>query len=540
MPPKLDLLKLTFMLIFGSAIASLEARAEESSPTAQTAQGPVVGESVDGLGRFLGIPYAAAPVGPRRWLPPEEPLPWTKPLPTVAFGKSCPQATGPYFPMDKRHDEDCLFLNVFTPAASWDGKTKWPVMVWIPGGGLHSGESNSYDASPLAHNGVIVVTINYRLGILGFFADSVLDQEQHAIGNYGLMDQRLALEWVQKNIAAFGGDPSNVTLFGESAGGASTLAQMLNPNAKALFHKVIIQSGSYPAVQQTIYATPSVAQAEANGKAFATAAGCPDSSTSCLRNLPVQQILDLQMPFLSGFITGGALLPKSFSEALAAGEFSKVPVLNGTNLDEWRFMVAVREALMGIHVDASKYGDALKGFYTSSREPNQKISASPADVMSQYPLADYGSASEALAAAETDSYMACPALKVDLLLSKHVPVYAYEFVYRDGPSDIPKVSFPIGAAHSVELQYIFKDWHWGPQSVAQTLDQVQQRLASNMTRYWTNFAKSGATDAPTPDWSKFVPGQEKMALLQPGNFVMGGGFADRHKCQFWNKVSTDN
>ena len=539
MPPKLHLLNLTFMLIFGSAIASLEARAEESSPTAQTAQGPVVGESVDGLGRFLGIPYAAAPVGPRRWLPPEEPLPWTKPLPTVAFGKSCPQATGPYFPMDKRHDEDCLFLNVFTPAASWDGKTKSPVMVWIPGGGLYAGESNNYDASTFAHNGVVVVTINYRLGVLGFFANSVLDQEQHALGNYGLMDQRFALEWVQKNIAAFGGDPSNVTLFGESAGGASALAQMLNPKAKALFHKVIIESGSYSTVQSA-YATPSIAQAEVNGKGFATEAGCPDSSTTCLRNLPVQQILDLQMPFLSGFITGGALVPKSFSEALASGEFSKVPVLNGTNLDEWRFMVAIREALMGIHVDASGYGGAIKSFYASAAEPGQKISGSPDDVLSLYPLADYGNAGVALGAAETDSFMACPALKVDLLLSKHVPVYAYEFVYRDGPTDLPKVSFPIGAAHSVELQYLFKDWHFGPQSVAQTLNQAEQRLASDMTRYWTNFAKSSA---PSPEWSKFESGQQKMALLQPGKpggFVMGDGFNDRHKCGSWNKLSIDN
>src|SRR5271169_5398989 len=241
------------------------AAASASGPVAGTANGPVRGLANGAVDEFLGIPYAAPPVGALRWQPPQPAASWSGVRDATQFAPHCPQSASPFGQAST--SEDCLFLNVFTPSRQQHGSGH-PVMVWIHGGALVTGESNDYDPAGLVADGVTVVTINYRIGALGFLAHPALADAKGQSGDYGLMDQQAALRWVQRNIASFGGNPHHVTIFGESAGGLSTLSQVASPQAKGLFEKAIVESGSYNLTQA------SLASAESAGETFATNAGC--------------------------------------------------------------------------------------------------------------------------------------------------------------------------------------------------------------------------------------------------------------------------
>jgi para-nitrobenzyl esterase len=247
-----------------------------------TERGPIRGILTPALRKFLGIPYAAPPVGKLRWRPPKDHTRWSAPLDATRFGNHCPQDASVFGTASV--SEDCLFLNVFTPngaASEANNSHSYPVMVWIHGGALTVGESDDYVPTKLVQRGdVIVVTINYRLGALGFLAHPALNAESpdHISGNYGIMDQQFALKWVQRNIATFGGDPHNVTIFGESAGGLSVLSHLASPTAAGLFHRGIVESGAY---ELTL---PTLADEESHGEAFAASVGCNDQSARCLRS----------------------------------------------------------------------------------------------------------------------------------------------------------------------------------------------------------------------------------------------------------------
>src|SRR6516162_3906604 len=217
------------------------AAASASGPVAGTANGPVRGLANRAVNEFPGAPYAAPPAGALRWQPPQPAASWSGVRNATRFAPHCPQPGGPFGQAST--SEDCLFLNVFTPSHQQAG-SHFPVMVWIHGGALVSGESDDYDPAPLVADGVTVVTINYRLGALGFLAHPALADADGQSGDYGLMDQQAALRWVQRNIAGFGGNPHNVTVFGESAGGLSTLSQVASPQARGLFERAIVESGS--------------------------------------------------------------------------------------------------------------------------------------------------------------------------------------------------------------------------------------------------------------------------------------------------------
>jgi para-nitrobenzyl esterase len=518
-----------------SAPAAAEGTEPSSTAIVSTDRGLVQGRVANGQAQFLGIPYAAPPVGPRRWMPPEVAPSWSQPLQARTFAKSCPQGFGP---MNSRHDEDCLFLNVYAPGSEIDPKAKLPVMVWFPGGGLVAGESNDYDGSMLARKGVIVVTLNYRLGVLGFFAQPNLDREGHDFADYGLLDQQFALRWVRNNIAQFGGDPANVTIFGESAGGGSVFSQMASPGAAGLFQKAIVQSGSYIAIQSSDQ-TPSLGQAETIGRYFSIAVGCPDLSAACLRKVPVQKILDLQQDYRAGYIVDGRVLPMRFSEAFKSGKFAHVPVLNGSNMDEWRWAIAFfAEIPTGKPLPPEFYPLALSWSFSPSAVLNQTLTVGPDRVLAEYPLARYNSPSEALGAAQTDGFMACPALKMDEWLSQFVPTYGYEFTYRDAPIYLPKVSFPYGAAHTIELQFLFPGFRWGPESASHALNENEAMLSDRMVNYWTNFARTGA---PVPNgekqWPKFGKDSRQLMNLDIGSPKLDDTFTKRHNCNFWNSVS---
>ena len=507
----------------------------QGRPLALTTRGPVSGlVTPAGIHAFLGIPYAAPPVGNLRWRPPVPHEHWFAPLDATQFGNHCPQLPTPVGRATL--SEDCLFLNIFTPGDDEsDGdhdfdlfRHRRPVMVWIHGGALVTGESDDYDPTALVQDGVIVVTINYRLGALGFLAhpafaaessdpDHDRDTDANSAGNYGLMDQQAALHWVRDNIFFFGGDPFNVTIFGQSAGGLSVLSQLVSPSAGGLFHKAIIESGAYN------LNTESLAAAEAAGIAFAAAAGCANQTAACLRALPVTTILANENS--AGYTPNldVEFLPLSVGTALATGQFHHVPVIQGSNHDEWRFFTATGFDLLGHPIANTEAGyEAALATLVGPAAPL---------VAAQYPLASFPSADLAYAAAGTDVVFACPALAADLSMSQFVPLSAYEFNDESAPEDfLPPVTFPYGAAHGSELQYLFAFLH-----TPFTLP--QQQLSATMQHYWTSFAKFGSPNsATTPFWQPFNPLQLNFQSLVPPTPAAETNFAIFHHCAFWGQL----
>jgi para-nitrobenzyl esterase len=525
--------KIAVLLILAAAVVlcSLPAdlRAQAANPLTFTFSGPVRGTVTSaGVREFLGIPYAAAPVGNLRWRPPVPHAPWFQTLDATQFANHCPQ-TASLFGIAST-TEDCLFLNVFTPGSNASATPGLrPVMVWIHGGALVTGESNDYDPTAFVKDGVIVVTINYRLGILGFLAhpsfaaektdpDHDGDVDANSAGDYGLMDQQLALRWVRDNIVFFGGDPLNVTIFGESAGGLSVFSQLASPSSANLFQKAIIESGAY---QQT---TQTLATAEAAGTAFATAAGCSKQTAACLRALPVSTLLADQNP--AGYTPNidGEFLPLSLGAALATGQFHHVPIIQGSNHDEWRLFTALDfDLTIGpIGNNQTAYEAALASL----------VGPAAPFVALEYPLASFPSADLAFATAGTDAVFACPAYGADLSMSQFVPLSTYEFNDENAPQDfLPPVTFPYAAAHASELQYLFNL----PVTVPRPpLNAQQLRLSSSMQQYWTNFAKSGTPNGSgLPTWQNFNALEGNFQSLIPPSPVQETTFATNHKCAFW-------
>ncbi len=482
-----------------------------TAPVVATADGAVRGKAGAAAEEFLGIPYAAPPVGALRWQPPRPAAPWPGIREATSYAPHCPQPSSTFGLAST--SEDCLYLNVFTPAGARGRHL--PVMVWVHGGSLRTGESNDYNPAALVRDGVVVVTINYRLGALGFLADAALASRPGApSGNYGLMDQQAALRWVQHNIRGFGGDPGDVTLFGESAGGLSTLAQLASPGARGLFQRAIVESGTYDPTQQPL------AAAEAAGQAFAAKAGCASNTAACLRGLPVSTILANQNPVGYTPDVDGAVLTQSVKTALARGQFNRVPVVIGTNHDEYRLFVAVIQFLGG-RVTAANYQSMIASTLSVPAATAAKIAA-------QYPLSRYPSPPVALGAVGTDAIFACHALTAEESLARYVPTYAYEFNDENAPElFLPPVGFPYGAAHASELPYLFS------QTTASRpipFTKAQQQLAAAMKQDWTNLAKTGI---PATGWPRFTGTSQQMLSLVPPQPQPETNFSAEHHCAFW-------
>ena len=482
-----------------------------------TAGGAVRGKTVAATDEFLGIPYAAPPVGALRWQPPRPAAPWHGVRQAASYAQHCPQPSSPFGAAGA--SEDCLYLNVFAPAGT--RTSNLPVMVWVHGGSLRTGESDDYNPAGLVRDGVVVVTINYRLGALGFLADAALASRPGGpSGNYGLMDQQAALRWVQRNIRGFGGNPGDVTLFGESAGGLSTLSQLVSPGARGLFQRAIVESGTYQLTQQPL------AAAEAAGRAFAAKAGCAANAANaantaaCLRRLPVSTILADQNPVGYTPDIDGSVLTQSIKTALASGQFNRVPVMIGTNHDEYRLFVAGYQ-FVGKHVTAANYQSMIASTLDVAAAVASAIAA-------QYPLSRYPSPPIALGAVGTDAIFACHALTAEKSLSRYVPVYAYEFNDENAPElFLPPVGFPYGAAHASELPYLF-----GPATIAQQgpFTAAQQQLAAAMKQDWTSLAKTGV---PAAGWPRFSAASQQILSLVPPQPRTETDFAAQHHCAFW-------
>jgi para-nitrobenzyl esterase len=538
---RLDHCGFTSRLLFGAAaicvftlISVATASADNSShrPIAFTESGLVIGSTTDGENEFLGIPYAAPPVGALRWRPPKSYgfFPGFV-LQATQFGSACTQPGG-------IGRENCLFLNVYTPKKeSGDRRGHGlPVMFWIHGGGLINGSSTPYNPERLVKKGVIVVTIHYRLGYLGFFAQSAIDAEGHLNGNYGLMDQQFALGWVRRNIASFGGDPDRVTIFGESAGGQSVYAQLASPLASGMFRGAISESGSYVEFQDYFSNIVTLVVGETqgttavpSGTAIADSVGCTNQTASCLRAVPASTMVTAE-PFPLYPFVDGTLLTQTMSAAFASGEFNHVPVISGTNHDEYRLFVALDYDLVGNPIlTSAEYDGAVTTLWGPALAP---------PVLALYPLASYPTGGEALGASGTDGVFSCAARIADQSLAKFVPTYTYEFNDENPPPAQSAfgglLTFPLGAYHSSELQYLFPGIDVFGLPV--TLSSQQMQLSDAMVRYWTQFAKKGDPNfSGAPLWSPYSASTDEFQSLIPPAPVVESNFDSSHRCStFWD------
>jgi para-nitrobenzyl esterase len=490
-----------------------------------TLSGPVCGIVVNGDREWLGIPYAAPPVGALRWQSPKPHAPWSTTLQATAFGNECAQGIPPAFPVGG--SEDCLFVNVVRPPGAVPS-SGLPVLVHIHGGGFVIGSGDA-DYTLLANTGrEVVVSMNYRLGIFGFLANSALGANS---GDYGLQDQQAALKWVQTNIRAFGGDPTNVTIFGESAGGSSVCDQIASPTAAGLFDKAFSVSGEYSTLfgsanqllnyQDCKSSPPTQAQAEQAGSDFASAVGCAGASdvAACLRNVPATLVLQAAG---GGFTDGGTgtvsptlnatTLPRSLRQALVSGAVNRVPVIAGVDRDE---------NLVGTANSPSDYQQLVNSQY-GQYAPR---------VLARYPLARFYSPFVAFRTVAADSDTVCPAIVTDQALAQRMPVYGYEIDYGDAPtaSFVP-AGQPNGSYH-VAAWFVFPTPGLDPNQLV-----LQQQEVGSLT----TFARSGNPTARfTPTWPAFNTANEVMSWA-PGadsQVMTAAQISQDHNCTLWNRIS---
>ena len=403
------------------------------------------------------------------------------------------------------------------------------MLVWIHGGGFTEDGGRNYDGSKLAADGAVVVTINYRLGALGFLAHPALASRPGGpAGNYGLMDQQKALRWVKHNIRQFGGNPDDVTIAGQSAGGVSVLAQMVSRGARGLFERAIVESGAFALTQQPL------AQAEAFGETFATAVGCANQTADCLRHVPVADLVNINN-FPSAAIPGvidGKVLTESIGTALADGRFARVPILNGINHnEEWIFTAGLGLAVSGgmfVPVpepvtDENSYEADIAAVLGVSPERAAAVAA-------EYPLSTYPAPILAFSTLVSDANFACPALQVDRWTSERVPTFAYQFNDDNAPSRFAGPKLPPIATHSSEYQYLF-DLPNTP--FPGTLTPDQQTLAATMRSAWTSFAATGNPSTAVLNWPSVGFDGSVMSLVPPRPMVETD-FSAIHHCAFWD------
>jgi len=502
-----------------------KASTSTADPVVTIEGGAVRGAAGSGIYSFRGLPYAAAPTGDLRWRPPAPLVPWPGVRDATEYGANCAQPDSPPFSVASAA-EDCLFLNVTTP--SLGNGAKLPVLVWIHGGGWTGGAGRDYDGTKLAQNGVVVVTINYRLGALGYLTHPALAVTPGgASGNYGQMDQQAALRWVQSNIRRFGGDPSNVTIAGESAGALSVIGHLISDGSSGLFDRAIIQSGSFARNQL------SRAQGEAFGQAFAASVDCPDQTSSCLRNVPVSKLLASFPPVAIPGVVDGEVFKESFGSALAAGRFARVPVINGVNQDEQLVFVVIGLTVRETYVPIPTGPNSITAEnYESNIAAVLGVSASrAAEIAAQYPVAAYPLPLVAFSTLNNDASWACPAFQMNQWFAKRVPTFAYEF----NDSNAPARFFPqFGlATHTNELSYIF-DLPDAP--IQQPFSADSAELAMDMRGAWASFASTGDPGS-TSDlrWPSFGGGdQHRVLSLDTVGSEIFRDFGSRHNCAFWS------
>lgn len=485
------------------------ANAAHDTATVRTDRGPVTGTTTGEVRSFQGIPFAAPPVGELRWQSPRPAARWRDPLDATKPKPSCAQLPG--FGATESATEDCLYVNVTTPKKK--AHRPLPVMVWFHGGAFLNGSASEYNPVDLVTQGdVIVVTVAYRLGALGYLATPGLTAEAgNQSGTYGLQDQIAGLRWVRDNAAAFGGNPGNVTIFGESAGSASVCDMLVSPSAAGLFHRAIGQSFSCDADNVTADA------AHAAGKQFTAALGCAD--VACLRAKPVKQLLTAWQG--GGPVVGGREFPLQPQEAIRRDRFHHVPLLWGNNIDEMRLLVGMTYDGIGKPVTAAQYEQITRDTFGPAAD----------EVLARYPVGNYSTPSVALATWQTDAPMylsTCSHLNSYKLFTAKpfpVPVYAYQFTDRTAPAVVDWPGFDEGAAHAFELSYFWRGLAGKP------LTPRQEVLSRTMIRYWTTFARTGDPNTRgLPEWRRYAADTDVQEL---GLTVGPKNPGVESNCAFW-------
>ena len=539
-------------------------RPDQVNTEVSVSQGRVNGTLESDMIAFKGIPYAKPPVNNLRFAPPEPAEPWTGTLQADEFGNNCPQSGSAFNGFVDSLNEDCLFLNVYKPKSG----NNLPVMVWIHGGAFITGSGgSSYEPSRLVAQDVVVVTMNYRLGVLGFMPAAGLPEGS---GHYGLMDQQLALKWVQDNIEAFGGNPDNVTIFGESAGGHSVLSQLVsagaNTGSEGLFHKAIVQSGAYQPTQleqsfgEAFYEAEVLVDLECDG--------LPESQVaSCLRDpgIETSDIIAAQGDLWFNPTYGEGILPHSIQDALTQEDGASfpqaIPVMTGNNLNEGRLFVALDEiALLTQNPPAPDPVDTLTD-YNEAVETLLEVDPSldPVQIANDYldstpksdggtlatPAFDGTAGSEkyalALASIQTSWRFACNQFdQIENLSAQGINAYGYWFTDQDAPSLFgpltDALSIELGAAHALEIQYVLNNEATMEERGA---DADQIALSEQMIQYWVQFARNGdpSTSDGTATWPTFDNGSQLMELepstLGNAALVDASVAEDTHNCDYW-------
>lgn len=501
--------------------------ADYAEPVVQTPAGALRGIEGRGLRAFLGVPYAAPPVGDLRWRGPKAVEAWRGVRDARRIGADCTQALGPKSILGGGGgvvvgSEDCLYLNIYGPAVPdqvGDDKSPEPrpVLVYLPGGAFTVGAGANYDPSRLAvEHDRIVVTINYRLGALGWLAHPDFAQDGEGVGgNWGLMDQQAALIWVKANIAAFGGDPDDVTLIGESAGAWSACQLMTSPGSEGLFQRIILQSGTC-VEPGSLWSADEAAE---GGAAFAASVGCEGEDVrTCLRKTPAWRIAraastrsGLNGPGSWGPVYGDVLIPVAPPLAFARGDFVQVPAIIGSNRDEGRlFAVEVR--------DADRY----------RRQTMWMYGRDGGGVLEHYPIGEEGPGA-AMARSFTDQKFACPADALRRMLSAHVSVRGYEFADPAPPFALTllvKAPYELRAYHASEATYVFgTKWIFADPA---RFSPEQKALSDRMMGLWAGFGHDDGFEQAWP-----VAADGTVRVFQPDGDTFDASFAARSQCGFW-------
>jgi para-nitrobenzyl esterase len=475
----------------------------------------------------LGIPYAAPPVGDLRWRSPRQVASWAGIRDATHYGNRCAALVSTNGA--ESLTEDCLFLNVQRPAGTRRGN-HLPVYVFFHGGGGTTGSSNQHDGTKIvSEGGIIVVTLNYRLGVFGGIGHPALTAESGESGNYGFQDQQAALKWVHRHISDFGGDPGRVTIGGHSSGAQNVCYHLSAPESQGLFSAGIIQSGP-DCFSQT------QADAESTGSSIATTVGCTDPSTvlACLRGADTRALLQaFQTAQDSGYnpviVTGTKTMMNDPRQNVATGKFAHVPVVIGTNLDEARtffgFLIGASEQGYVDFINAVDGGKApaILGLYSwqsSSDDENLR-------------------AAYLAAATVTDSFFACGNRTFASDFARYTPTWVYEFAHRDGPGLTPQpAGYVWGAGHAAELAYLWPSFDNGT-PIAPLFNTAERQLASQMVGYWSAFIKkSDPSTAGQPHWARWNHSRTLMSLNVGANLgsITERQFMTNHRCDFWDSL----
>lgn len=494
----------------------------------RTAEGPVRGVSGPGVLQFLGIPFAAPPVGDLRFALPAPVKPWTDVMDATQVRAACPQARR-FNLTEESNVEDCLHLNVAVPTKPHLGPR--PVLLWFYGGAFVGGSTQLYPIDQLAREGdMIVVAANYRLGPLGWMAHPAFAAQGN--GGYALEDQRAAMHWVQRNIARFGGDPGNVTIGGVSAGAASVCMHLISPEStQGLFHRAIVQSSG------CTFELRDLAAGHQAGLAVAKIVGCDDPATAlqCLRRKPVKELVDAGTVAAGSDyrvfapIHGNGTVTRQGADAFRTGKFVQVPILNGGATYEMRLYVGY-EVAAGGRITTDDYLDRLRTLYGDRADA----------VQAAYPAARWSSPATALGTAMSDfmpggGLNACLFLRTAAMASKFVPVYQYEFADDAAPPVMKDPGIELGAVHTSEMPYQFPGFDNTSRLAGPPLTVSQQRLSRQMAAYWGSFVRSGKPGVTgLPEWQSF--GDSRQALRLRPDAVGMFDAATAHQCPLWQRL----